>query len=178
MKLLFTRTKDILEMINLHAINLWQQISVIIDGSLAAILGSIIGWERDRAGKSAGPRTMALVGATAAMVVSIGSILDINARYGDPTRAMHAIITGIGFLGAGLIFMDKRGGIKGVTTAATIFATAGMGSAVGLGFQVVGIGFTLIVLIVLRSTQFLEVTVHKAGQPIPPEFRNKPEETE
>lgn len=147
-------------MLSVHSINLWQQLSVIIDGAIAALLGSIIGLERDRAGKNAGPRTMALVGATSAIVVAIGGILDVNAKYGDPTRAMHAIITGIGFLGAGLIFTEKRGGVKGVTTAATIFATAGMGSAVGLGFQVVGVGFTFIVLIILRSTQFLEVAVH------------------
>ena len=147
-------------MLSIHSISLWQQLSVIIDGAIAAVLGSIIGLERDRAGKNAGPRTMALVGATSAIVVAIGGILDVNAKYGDPTRAMHAIITGIGFLGAGLIFTEKRGGVKGVTTAATIFATAGMGSAVGLGFQIAGVGFALIVLVILRSTQFLEVAVH------------------
>lgn len=145
-------------MINLSSIDLWQQASIIINGTIAAILGSIIGWERDRAGKSAGPRTMALVGTSAAVVVGIGEIVDINAQYGDPTRALLAIMTGIGFLGAGLIFTDKRGGIQGVTTAATIFATAGMGVGVGLGFQVVGVGLTLIILFILRSSQFLEVT--------------------
>lgn len=145
-------------MINLHSIDLWQQLSIILDGTIAAVLGSIIGWERDRAGKSAGPRTMALVGTAAAFIVAVGEILDINARYGDPTRALHAIITGIGFLGAGLIFTDRKGGIQGVTTAATIFATAAMGVCVGLGFQIVGVGLTMIILIVLRSSHFLEVT--------------------
>ena len=145
-------------------INHWQQYTVIIDGAIAAILGSIIGWERDRAGKSAGPRTMALVGSVSAIVVSVGSVMDTNARYGDPTRAMHAIITGIGFLGAGLIFTDRRGGVQGVTTAATILAAAGMGCAVGLGFQLVGIGFTIIILAILRSTQFLEVTVRRSDR--------------
>ncbi|MEK6647889.1 MAG: MgtC/SapB family protein [Actinomycetota bacterium] len=151
-------------MINLHAIDIWQQLSVILDGAMAAILGSIIGWERDRAGKSAGPRTMALVGSAAATVVAIGAILDVNAKFGDPTRALHAIITGIGFLGAGLIFTDKSGGIQGVTTAATIFATAAVGVCVGLGFQVVGVGFTIIILTVLRSTQFLEVALRRAEE--------------
>ena len=151
-------------MINLHAIDIWQQLSVILDGAMAAILGSIIGWERDRAGKSAGPRTMALVGSAAATVVAIGAILDVNAKFGDPTRALHAIITGIGFLGAGLIFTDKSGGIQGVTTAATIFATAAVGVCVVLGFQVVGVGFTIIILTVLRSTQFLEVALRRAEE--------------
>jgi putative Mg2+ transporter-C (MgtC) family protein len=151
-------------MINLHSIDIWQQFSIIIDGTIAAILGSIIGWERDRAGKSAGPRTMALVGTAAAIVVSIGEVLDVNAQFGDPTRALHAIITGIGFLGAGLIFTDKRGGLQGVTTAATIFATAAMGVCVGLGFQVVGVGLTIIILIILRSSHVKEVARRRSGQ--------------
>lgn len=146
-------------MLNLHSIDLWAQLTVIIDGAIAAVLGSIIGWERDRAGKAAGPRTMALIGASAATIVAVGSVMDINARYGDPTRALHAVITGIGFLGAGLIFNSKRHGVQGVTTAATVFATASMGVAIGLGFQVVGLALTVIIIIILRSTQVLEKTV-------------------
>jgi putative Mg2+ transporter-C (MgtC) family protein len=140
----------------MQAIDIWQQVTVIINAALAAVLGSIIGWERDRAGKSAGPRTMALVGAASAAVVAIGAVLDVEADFGDPTRAMHAVITGIGFLGAGLIFTNRSGGTQGVTTAATVFATAAMGVAVGLGFQVAGLGLTLIILAILRSTQVLE----------------------
>ena len=148
-------------MLTLHSIDLWQQLTVFIDGTIAAILGSIIGWERDRAGKSAGPRTMALVGTSSAVVVAIGAVLDKAADYGDPTRALHASITGIGFLGAGLIFTNQRSGIQGVTTAATVFATASMGVAVGLGFQLVAVGFTVIILIVLRSTQVLELAASR-----------------
>ena len=140
----------------MQTVDIWQQCVVVINAALAAVLGSIIGWERDRAGKSAGPRTMALVGSASAAVVAIGAVLDINADFGDPTRAMHAVITGIGFLGAGLIFTNRSGGTQGVTTAATVFATAGMGVAVGLGFQIAGIGLTVIILAILRSTQVLE----------------------
>ena len=143
-------------MVDMQAIDIWQQVTVIINAALAAVLGSIIGWERDRAGKSAGPRTMALVGAASAAVVAIGAVLDVQADFGDPTRAMHAVITGIGFLGAGLIFTNRSGGTQGVTTAATVFATAAMGVAVGLGFQVAGLGLTIIILAILRSTQVLE----------------------
>ncbi|MEI7698067.1 MAG: MgtC/SapB family protein [Actinomycetes bacterium] len=149
-------------MINLHAIGIWQQLSVIIDAKIAAVLGSLIGWERDRAGKSAGPRTMALVGSASAAIVAIGAVMDVAAKYGDPTRALHAIITGIGFLGAGLIFTDKRSsGIQGVTTAATVFSTAAVGVAVGLGFQVVGAGLTVVILIILRSTQVIEKSLNR-----------------
>ena len=142
----------------MQTIDIWQQLTVVIDAAIAAVLGSIIGWERDRAGKSAGPRTMALVGAASAAVVAIGAVLDVEADFGDPTRAMHAVITGIGFLGAGLIFTNRSGGTQGVTTAATVFATAAMGVAVGLGFQVAGLGLTLIILAILRSTQVLEAS--------------------
>ena len=149
-------------MINLHSVDMWQQLSIIIDAMIAAILGSLIGWERDRAGKSAGPRTMALVGSASAAIVAIGAVLDVAAQYGDPTRALHAIITGIGFLGAGLIFTDKHSsGIQGVTTAATVFSTAAVGVAVGLGFQVVGAGLTVVILVILRSTQVLEKSINR-----------------
>lgn len=151
-------------MINLHSIDIWQQLSVIIDAMIAAVLGSLIGWERDRAGKSAGPRTMALVGSASAAIVAIGAVMDIQAKYGDPTRALHAIITGIGFLGAGLIFTDKHStGIQGVTTAATVFSTAAVGVAVGLGFQVVGAGLTLVILVILRSTQVIEKSTNRGN---------------
>ncbi len=148
-------------MIDFDAIKLVDQFLVIINAGIAALLGSAIGWERDRAGKSVGPRTMALVGASSAAIVNIGHILGENSQYGDPTRAMHAIITGIGFLGAGLIFQTRDSGTKGVTTAATVFATAAMGCAVGLGFQVASIGLTIIILIVLRSTHMLEITANR-----------------
>ena len=153
-------------MLDLHTVGLWQQATVIIDSGIAGILGSIIGWERDKAGKSVGPRTMALVGTSAASIVSIGVVLDHLARIGDPTRTIQAIMTGIGFLGAGLIFQSKRSGTQGVTTAATVFATAAMGCSVGLGFQVAGAGLTIFILIILRSTRFLEIAAakHLAGE--------------
>ena len=147
-------------MFDLGMADVWQQSVVIFNTVLAAILGPIIGFERDRAGKSAGPRTMALVASAAALVVTIGALVDINTQFGDPTRAMHAIMTGIGFLGAGLIFARKKSGVSGVTTAATVFATAAMGCAVGLGFQLAAAGMTLVVVAILRSTQVLERTLH------------------
>ena len=142
-------------------IEILDQLQVLMDALIASVLGGLIGWERDRAGKSAGPRTMALVATAAAMVVSIGEILNRNADFGDPTRAMHAVITGIGFLGAGLIFNGKASGVQGVTTAATVFATAAVGCAVGLGLQVAAAGITLLLLVILRSTHMLEAAAIK-----------------
>ncbi len=145
----------------MNSVDLWLQATIIINTAIAAILGSIIGWERDRAGKAAGPRTMALIAASSASIVAIGAVLNINSEFGDPTRALHAIMTGIGFLGAGLIFTNKVSGIQGITTAATVFSTAAMGVSVGLGFQVVGLGLTIIILSILRSTQVLEAAASR-----------------
>lgn len=141
-----------------------SQLRVVLDAAIAAILGSIIGWERDRAGKSVGPRTMALVGLSAAAIVSVGEFVNENSEWGDPTRALHAVITGIGFLGAGLIFRNTEKGPQGMTTAATVFATATMGVAVGLRFPVAAVGLSLIILVVLRSTHFLEITANRRHQ--------------
>ncbi len=145
----------------MNSVDLWLQATIIINTAIAAVLGSIIGLERDRAGKAAGPRTMALIAASSASIVAIGAVLNINSEFGDPTRALHAIMTGIGFLGAGLIFTNKVSGIQGITTAATVFSTAAMGVSVGLGFQVVGLGLTIIILSILRSTQVLEAAASR-----------------
>ena len=101
------------------------QLAIVGKVLIAAVLASMIGWERDRAGKAAGTRTMALVGISATAVVAIGEALNSQFNLGDPTRALHAVVTGIGFLGAGLIFTSgKSNEIQGVTTSATVFTTA------------------------------------------------------
>lgn len=133
------------------------QQTVIIRVAIVAVLAGLIGWERDRAGKAAGTRTMALVGISATLIVAIGEILNRQLELGDPTRALHAVVTGIGFLGAGLIFTsEKSNQIQGVTTSATVFTTACMGVAVGLGFLWSAIAFTVITVIILRSTHLME----------------------
>jgi putative Mg2+ transporter-C (MgtC) family protein len=74
------------------------------------------------------------------------------------------VVTGIGFLGAGLIFTSgKNNEIQGVTTSATVFTTAGMGVAVGLGFLYTAVAFTLVTVIILRSTHLMEKAHLKRG---------------
>ena len=102
--------------------------------------------------------------AAAAVVVDIGAVLNVDADFGDPTRSLHAIMTGIGFLGAGLIFSSKRGGVKGITTAATVFATAAMGIAVGLGFQLVAGAMTIIIIVILRSTHMIDKALYSSDE--------------
>ena len=140
-----------------NTISFDQQLTIIIRVAIVAILAGLIGWERDRAGKAAGTRTMALVGISSTLIVAIGEVLNTNFGMGDPTRALHAVVTGIGFLGAGLIFTTRKSNeTQGVTTSATVLTTACMGIAVGLGFLFTAIFFTIVTVIILRSTHLME----------------------
>ena len=99
---------------------------------LATLLGALVGVQRERSGKPAGVRTHALVAAGSALFVLAGMEFGMD---GEPlSRVIQGLVTGIGFLGAGAILKleDKRQ-IEGLTTAAGIWLTAGIGLAVGLG---------------------------------------------
>lgn len=124
--------------------------------AIAAICGAAIGAERERAFKPAGARTHTLIAAAAALIVGIGEAVQTVVGTGDPTRALHAVITGIGFIGAGVIYTRATTqDIGGITTAATILFTATIGVTVGLGAQVVGLGASVLALVVLRLLPML-----------------------
>ena len=117
----------------------------------AALIGSVLGLNRLLHGKSAGMRTHGLVslGAAVAAILSLGlpdesRSVDINAI----SRVLQGVLTGIGFLGAGVILRDPTGHVAGLTTAATIWLCALLGIACGLGYwSVVGIAVVLTVLL-------------------------------
>lgn len=135
-----------------------EQLGLILKVGIAAILGGIIGWERDRAGKSAGIRTHMIVAAAAALAVGLGELAINMSNSGDPTRMMHAVFTGIGFIGAGMIWTSQRAnGPLGLTSAATIMLVAGLGASVGLGAPLVGAAVCLLALFTLRGVRILEV---------------------
>lgn len=130
----------------------WLQFEVIGRCILASICGALIGFERKNRLKEAGLRTHLIValGSALMMVVSKYGFFDLL-RYADamgvevkldPSRLASNIITGIGFLGAGTIFVRKQV-INGLTTAAGLWATAGIGMAIGAGMYIVGIAITL-----------------------------------
>lgn len=114
---------------------------------LAVACGAVLGYERERAGRSAGLRTNLLVcmGAALMMVVSkyfyykSGEITGDIAIGLDPSRIAAQIVTGIGFLGAGVIIKEGGGLVKGLTTAATLWFNAGVGMACGAGMVVLPI---------------------------------------
>ena len=126
---------------------------------IAGILGSIIGLDREYRAKEAGYRTHFLVslGSALIMIVSqhgFSEILDTPNVNLDPSRIASQVVTGIGFIGAGTILLHKQL-VRGLTTAAGIWATSGIGLAIGAGMYELGISATILTLIGLEVLSFL-----------------------
>lgn len=135
---------------------------------LAAVLGGILGYERERKGRSAGVRTHMLVAVGAALFV-LGP-MQSGMEIDDMSRVLQGIIQGIGFLGAGAIMVrSTRRQIEGLTTAANIWATAGIGIMAGLGLEATAVMSAMIVLIILAAVPVLlpkpVATEPEDGQP-------------
>ncbi|GMA16846.1 MgtC/SapB family protein [Deinococcus metallilatus] len=134
----------------------WTELR-LMQGLLAAFaLSGLIGWEREGRGHNAGLRTHILVGVSAALFVVLADTLIL--RFADDSAQVRfdlvgvlgAVVSGVSFLGAGAIFSDRRGeGAKGLTTAAGLLATAGVGVACGLHLYVLATGATLLFLFTL-----------------------------
>ncbi|MCF7203798.1 MgtC/SapB family protein [Pseudomonas oligotrophica] len=122
---------------------------------VAALLGGLLGYERELKRKAAGLRTHMLVALGAALFVLVP--LQAGVAKADITRVMQGIITGIGFLGAGTILKGSSfDDVKGLTTAAGIWLTSAIGVAAGLGHEATAALSTLLALAVLRSMPLLE----------------------
>ena len=114
---------------------------------LASVLGGIIGWEREQRGKAAGLRTNMIVCLGAATFTLLADSLVPTFASADPTRIVTGVATGIGFLGAGSI-LKSDSGVKGVTTAASIWVVGAVGAACGIGgYAVAGIATAMTLLI-------------------------------
>lgn len=115
---------------------------------LSGLCGFFIGFERKNRAKEAGIRTHFIVAAASALMMVVSKYAGFDMENpGDPTRIAAQIVTGIGFLGAGMIFVHNRA-ISGLTTAAGIWATSGIGMAIGAGLYFEGLAATLIILLV------------------------------
>jgi len=114
---------------------------------LAALLGALIGWERVRHGREAGIRTYAAVSLGACVFGLISSHVSESA---DPARIAAQVVTGVGFLGAGVI-MREKGRITGLTTAATLWASASVGLGIAFGMYTLGLLSTVIVFSLLAA---------------------------
>jgi len=118
---------------------------------ISVILGLLIGAEREYRNKSAGLRTFILV----CFGSCLFTILSIKIGVANPDRLAANIITGIGFLGAGVIFKGDNK-IEGITTATTIWATASIGMAIGSGYVYLSLLGTVLVLLILSSLTYFE----------------------
>ncbi len=113
---------------------------------LAAALGAVIGFQRERSGKPAGIRTHSLISLGAALFTIASALGFVGA---DPSRIAAGIVAGIGFLGAGAILRSREGIVAGLTTAATIWVSAGIGLAAGAGMYIIAPVATIITLAIL-----------------------------
>jgi putative Mg2+ transporter-C (MgtC) family protein len=145
------------------------QVSIALEVLLAVLLGGVVGWERRKADKPAGTRTHALVAGAAALVTGVSAAAVAAFGTGDPTRGIHAVITGIGFLGAGAIIQPREGSptLSGLTTAASVFYTACIGVAVAAGFALTAAIATLVSLAILRILGRWQHR-HESEHPAPP----------
>lgn len=131
--------------------------------AIAGALGALIGLEREIRDKPAGLRTHIFVCSAAALFMLLGdAILETfkedghNSIQGDPIRVVQAIVIGISFLGTGTIIHQGHDRVEGLTTAAAIFLTAGIGIAVAVQRLVLAVGTTLFAVIVLVVIGWLE----------------------
>ncbi len=122
------------------------EVEMVLRLLLAAALGAIIGFQRERAKKSAGLRTHVLI-CVGAAVFTIASIYGFDAD--DTARVAAGVVAGVGFLGAGAIIRGGEGVVAGLTTAATIWSVAGIGLAAGAGLYIISAVATALVLIAL-----------------------------
>ncbi len=124
---------------------------MVIKLIVSAVLGGLVGFEREIHRKPAGLRTHSLVciGAT------LFTIMSVNIVGADPSRIAAGIVMGIGFLGAGMIFKSEDR-VRGLTTAAELWVLAAIGLAIGLGFYFAALITTLIIIFILIPLKYME----------------------
>jgi putative Mg2+ transporter-C (MgtC) family protein len=135
-----------------------SEITIFLQLIFAMFLGMVLGGERAIAGKTAGMRTYALVSMGAALFIIISTTVTkqlIGITDVDPLRVLSGIITGIGFIGAGLIIF-RESTLRGLTTAAGLWVAAGVGVSVGYKFYLLALFSTILTLFVFTILWFVE----------------------
>ncbi|MBP3576736.1 MAG: MgtC/SapB family protein [Lachnospiraceae bacterium] len=133
-----------------------ELVSIIIKLALAMICGGILGMERGKKNRPAGFRTYMLVCVGATLVMLTNQYLCEIYGTGDPARLGAQVISGIGFLGAGTIIVTGRNRVKGLTTAAGLWADACLGLAIGVGFYSAAIIGGVMILLVMSVLHRLD----------------------
>lgn len=140
-----------------------MEIDIILKILLAAMLGGIIGLERELSHKEAGLRTNILIAIGSALITILSFKIAAMAKTADPARLTAQIVSGIGFLGAGAI-IQARFAVHGLTTAATIWTVAAIGIAVGSGFYLTAFLVSIFVVIVLTVFKLLLAYLERQKQ--------------
>src|SRR6266850_8616603 len=138
----------------------WATIAIVLKLLMAMACGGAIGFERELSRKAAGLRTNVLICMGAALYMIISRHISGGAAYTDPARLAAQVVTGIGFLGAGVV-LRARGSITGLTTAATIFVVGAVGIAIGEGMFGLGLLATVLIIMVLVVLRKVERVVIK-----------------
>lgn len=136
-------------------------LAVILRIAVAFLLGGILGLERGLKQRPAGLRTHMLVCVGACMIMLTNQYIYQVFGTGDPVRMGAQVVSGIGFLGAGTIMVTKHSQIRGLTTAAGLWATAAVGLATGIGFYEAAVMGTLVIVLTLTVLSILDSKMHK-----------------
>lgn len=139
-------------------------LAVVIRIAAAFLLGGLLGLERGLKHRPAGLRTYMLVSIGACMIMLINQYIFQMYQVGDPTRMAAQVVSGIGFLGAGTIIVTRRNQIKGLTTAAGLWAAAAVGLAVGIGFYEAAVMGSVLIFLTLTAVRGLDRRIHRAHQ--------------
>jgi putative Mg2+ transporter-C (MgtC) family protein len=141
--------------------NMVEFVRVLARLTVAALLGGLLGLEREREGKAAGLRTHMLV-ALGSALFTVGP-LEAGMNAGDLSRVFQGIVTGIGFIGAGTILKRaEEQEIQGLTTAANLWLTAAVGMAVGLGHLWLPILGAALAVLILAVIGYVEKTIRRS----------------
>jgi putative Mg2+ transporter-C (MgtC) family protein len=132
---------------------------------LSTLLGTLVGWERQMGRKPAGLRTHTLVclGSTMFVLMAPHAMKSFGLANFDPTRIIHGVVTGVGFLGAGSI-MRTEGNVHGLTTAASIWMVAAIGVGVGVHAYGLAVCGTLLALVILEGYRWVERFLSPEGE--------------
>ena len=142
-------------------LRLVTSLAVVLRITVAFLLGGILGLERGLKQRPAGLRTHMLVCVGACMIMLTNQYIYQVFGTGDPVRMGAQVVSGIGFLGAGTIMVTKHSQIKGLTTAAGLWATAAVGLATGIGFYEASVMGTIVIVLTLTVLSVLDNKMHK-----------------
>jgi putative Mg2+ transporter-C (MgtC) family protein len=147
-------------------LDLATQLDLLLRLTVGLMLAAVIGWERELQHMPAGFRTHSLVGLGAALFTVV-SAFAFAGDGADPTRIAAQIVTGIGFLGGGVI-LHHGGTVRGLTTAASLWTVAAIGMAAGAALYVVAVGGTVLAIVALELFDRLEKWLERRGTALGP----------